>query len=547
MVNPLAKSLGKSLLLIVTIVFVSGCSPNPKLGMGDAWDYISEKRDFNDWVIVPRESALGDSSPRIVKRIAHEQYQYGLIGKLIRRYGVPDYYMIRDTGKQMYRPGARSRISRYPPQPSEIYYIYYAYVDSGLIYAFNSVSGDMVGSTSYTDFPKGVSAGKGKMFPLPDSMITAFARAGRARNLTGEELSAERQKAGSVDDKEPPKLRITKVSTEGSVGVITGIATDDVRVAQVLVDQTPVKLNAKGYFTFSTFIPRNGIEIAIQAFDLSGRSVSKLVPLKRSEVPKPTNRLSRVNPLNGPKQRKSSDRVALIIGIEEYKSAQDAKYSARDASMFADFAQEKLGILPENTQVLTNSRAGKSDILRAIKVWLPTVVVPNVTELFVFYAGHGMPAADGKSAFIVPHDGDVELLADTAVSRQRFFEEIKTANPRLGIFFFDNCYSGATRSENLLLASRPLSIRVDEPETPENFTIFSAGEADQTAGVIEEVRHGRFSYFLFKGLEGLADADEDKKVTAEELHAYLMRQVGRFSAGSQRPTLFGNKNQVILR
>lgn len=85
MVNPLAKSIGKSFLLIVTIEFVSGCSPNPKLGTGDVWDYISEKRDFNDWVIVPRESALGDSSPRIVKRIAHEQYQYGLIGKLIRR------------------------------------------------------------------------------------------------------------------------------------------------------------------------------------------------------------------------------------------------------------------------------------------------------------------------------------------------------------------------------------------------------------------------------------------------------------------------------
>ncbi len=421
MVNPLAKSLRKRFLLIMTIGFVSGCSPNPKLGMGDVWDYISQQRDFNDWVIVPSESAVGENSPRIIKRIAHEQYQYGLIGKLVNRNGFPDYYMIRDTGKQMYRPGARSRDSRYPPRPSDIDYIYYAYLDSGLIYAFNSVSGDMVGSTNYIDFPQGVSAGKGKMFPLPDSMITAFARAGRSVNLTGKELSAERQKVGSVDDREPPNLRITKASTEGSVGVITGIATDDVRVAQVLVDQTPVKLNTKGYFTFSTFVPRNGIEIAIQVFDLSGRSVSKSVALERSGVAKPTNRLSRVNPLNGPKQTKSSDRVALIIGIEEYKSAQDAKYTARDASMFADFAQEKLGILPENTLVLTNSRAGKSDILRAIKVWLPTVVVPNVTELYVFYAGHGMPAADGKSAYIVPHDGVVELLADTAMSRQRFF------------------------------------------------------------------------------------------------------------------------------
>ena len=83
--------------------------------------------------------------------------------------------------------------------------------------------------------------------------------------------------------------------------------------------------------------------------------------------------------------------------------------------------------------------------------------------------------ADGSSAYLVPYDGDVRLLEDTAISRKRFFDEIGAAKPRSATFFFDNCYSGATRSEELLLASRPLSIKVEETDVPENHLVFTAG------------------------------------------------------------------------
>ena len=76
--------------------------------------------------------------------------------------------------------------------------------------------------------------------------------------------------------------------------------------------------------------------------------------------------------------------------------------------------------------------------------------------------------------------------------------------PRSATFFFDNCYSGATRSEQQLLAARPLTIKVEETDVPDNYLVFAAGETDQIAGVEPEVEHGRFSYFVFKGLEGEA-------------------------------------------
>ena len=69
----------------------------------------------------------------------------------------------------------------------------------------------------------------------------------------------------------------------------------------------------------------------------------------------------------------------------------------------------------------------------------------------------------------------------------------------------------------------------------------------EIAGVEPEVKHGRFSYFVFKGLEGEADANQNGKISAGELHAYVKESVGRFSAGAQTPTMLGDAGRWVLR
>ena len=61
-------------------------------------------------------------------------------------------------------------------------------------------------------------------------------------------------------------------------------------------------------------------------------------------------------------------------------------------------------------------------------------------------------------------------------------------------------------------------------------TSSSRRETDQIAGVEPEVKHGRFSYFVFKGLEGEADASSDGKISAGELHKYV-RESGKVLSG----------------
>ncbi len=361
------------------------------------------------------------------------------------------------------------------------------------------------------------------------------------------EAQTRQSEQAIASDNMPPTIRITGSAAVGLQARISAQVTDNVSVGEVTLNGSPpLQINGSTYY-WETFIPADGLTVLIEAVDQRGLMSRKSTRIERQKTTETVTRLAAVNPLVGPKQKPSRDRAALIIGLEKYASAPSADFASRDAQMFADYAREKLGIPDNNIKILTDSEAEETAILRALKVWLPKAVKPDTTDLYVFYAGHGMPTADGSSAYLVPYDGDIQLLEDTAISRKRFFDEISATKPRSATFFFDNCYSGATRSEQQLLAARPLTIKVEETDVPDNYLVFAAGETDQIAGVEPEVKHGRFSYFVFKGLEGEADANSDGKISAGELHTFVRESVGRFSAGAQTPTMLGDAGRWVLR
>ena len=75
----------------------------------------------------------------------------------------------------------------------------------------------------------------------------------------------------------------------------------------------------------------------------------------------------------------------------------------------------------------------------------------------------------------------------------------------------------------MLIASRPIAIRAKGSSIPDGFTVFTAAGGDQTAKPLEEAKHGMFSYFLMKGMEG--DADRPGiTITAAE-HEYVEQNV----------------------
>ena len=75
----------------------------------------------------------------------------------------------------------------------------------------------------------------------------------------------------------------------------------------------------------------------------------------------------------------------------------------------------------------------------------------------------------------------------------------------------------------------------------------TAAAGDETAKPLEEAKHGMFSYFLMKGMEGEADANNDNEITAGELNLYVQINVIQQSSGSQTPELQGDADRMLVR
>jgi uncharacterized caspase-like protein len=245
------------------------------------------------------------------------------------------------------------------------------------------------------------------------------------------------------------------------------------------------------------------------------------------------------------------DAVAIVIGIEKYRRVPTADFANRDASIFYDYSRRGLGIQPENIQLLLDDKADSAEILRAFRAWLPTRVNKGKTDVYVFFSGHGLPAADGRSLYFLPHEVDKDLLDRTALTQKEVVEAIQRTNPKSVTMFIDSCYSGQSRTgETLLASARPISIVAKETSTfPPNFTVISASAPDQISSSSPDLKHGIFSYYLMRGMEGEADGNKDGQITVGEMQAYLSDRVPRRAMGmnrTQQPQVVGDQTRVLL-
>jgi len=375
-------------------------------------------------------------------------------------------------------------------------------------------------------------------------------RGPKVADISTDTLEEKQIEKNTSIDTEPPQIIITSSNIQEKQAVIQGTVSDNIDVAELTIDGELVMFNKKGNFKYSTFIPKEGIALTIEVIDSKGITSQKLVTLERNETAqiKKIN-FTKLNPLSLKGKRKK-DALALIIGIGDYENAPEAKYAERDANYFSDFAESVLGINKNNIKLISNNSANNFAIKKALKIWLKGYSYPNKSDIYIFFAGHGLSSTDGKELYLLPYDGEPRLLEDTALLRSEIFNTVKSMQPKSVTVFLDTCYSGQTREKDMILAdARPIAIVPVESDVPENFTVFSASSGSEISGSLPEADHGLFSYFLMKGLEGDADANNDKKITNGELHSYVRSNVTRQAVRlgrEQTPEVKGDLDRVLV-
>ena len=325
---------------------------------------------------------------------------------------------------------------------------------------------------------------------------------------------------------------------------------------QTGVDTSSLKINGdeqggneRGVYQVKR-MPKVGLDTTynILAVDGYGNTAQNSVVVKGQTVVA-TKNVAILNP-ETLKKAAPRDAVAIIVGIADYKKLPRAEFANDDARSFYDYANRALGIKPENIKMLIDGEAEQVEILSAFRNWLPSYVKKDKTDVYVFYSGHVLPSTDGKSLFFLPQNGHKDFLPETGIDQTSLVAALVAVKPKSVTLFIDSCYSGSTRSgETLLESARPFALKANETIFPINFTVISASRMDQISSSSPELKHGIFSFYVMKGMEGEADLNKDGKITAGELQSYLADAVARQAMKmnrKQEPQLVGDSERVLV-
>lgn len=222
---------------------------------------------------------------------------------------------------------------------------------------------------------------------------------------------------------------------------------------------------------------------------------------------------------------------AIVIGINKYNVWPPLEYAVRDAQAVAQKLRESG--FDEVIEIL-DKQATRERILTVLGADLPKKVTPE-DRVLIFFAGHGQTESlpDGKEqGYIIPVDGDITNYFTTAISMQQVREISARVPAKHILYVMDACYSGQgfTRAFGVEPSINGYLQKITSLRSVQMIT--AGGKKEQA---VEAQGHGLFTRYFLRGLDGEADRDNDKVVTASELGAYLMPQVSRASNNLQTP------------
>lgn len=218
----------------------------------------------------------------------------------------------------------------------------------------------------------------------------------------------------------------------------------------------------------------------------------------------------------------SNHTFAVVISNEKYQMEKPVQYAENDGNTFAEYCKKTLGLPEKNVYFITN--ATLNNIKHEIK-WLEDVIAVyhGDAKVIFYYAGHGIPDEQNKSAYLLPIDGYGSDVT-TGYALEDLYKALGSLPSKSVTVFLDACFSGAKRDGDMLASARGVAIKVKQATPVGNIVVFSAAQGDETAYPYKEEEHGLFTYYLLKKLQ-----ETKGNVTLGELSDYIKTQVERQS------------------
>lgn len=214
----------------------------------------------------------------------------------------------------------------------------------------------------------------------------------------------------------------------------------------------------------------------------------------------------------------NANTFVVIIANENYEYVDPVAFALNDGMIFREYCLKTLGIPERHIQYIPNATL---NVIKTKVTWLQNLcgVFENAQIIF-YYAGHGIPDENSKTAYLLPVDG-TGMDVSTGYKLDDLYATLGNIPSKNVTVFMDACFSGSKRAEEGMIASaRGVAIKAKSGVPQGNMVVFSAAQGDETAYPNYDKKHGMFTYFLLKKLQETAG-----DVNLHELGTYIIEQV----------------------
>jgi len=258
----------------------------------------------------------------------------------------------------------------------------------------------------------------------------------------------------------------------------------------------------------------------------------------------------------------NANAIAVVIGNRNYKdpSVPAVDFAERDAETMKRYLVDALGFREGN--IMFYQDAKYTDLLKLFgdssdhKGLLYNRTRQGLSDVFIFYSGHGAPDTNTQKAYLAPSDVDPSAVKHTSYSLDVFYENLAKLNaekkPKSLTLVIDACFSGASGGGMIIGNASPIYLLVTTPNLKlKDAAIFTSSQGNQISSWYPEQKHGLFTYLFLKAIkETLA---EGKPLTTGEIEQRLLGPDGvndnalRLYSREQVPQITGSKSIVLVK
>ncbi len=223
---------------------------------------------------------------------------------------------------------------------------------------------------------------------------------------------------------------------------------------------------------------------------------------------------------------------ALLIGV-----GGDLPVTSEDASALSALLSdpEKGGYLKENTLLMQNEKASKSEVLKALDFLIDQTKNTQNATVIIYYSGHGLQFAPEQNEkdftyYLKTFGADLQNREETMLKGRDFSQKIAKINAKRLLVLLDCCHADGMGAkaisplESMETSSSSNRVLMENLSKGEGRVFISACDDNEESVILPGSKNSLFTEVCLEVLNGLL-SPSDEFVSMADLIYFVVKEV----------------------